>query len=228
MKVAAIIPAAGQGVRMGAAVPKQFLSLNGKPLLYHTLQALAGSGAVDAAVLVVPEAEFAEAQASWPRQCPIVKQVVIGGAQRQDSVRNGLNALDADTDIVMTHDGVRPFVTSELVRAVVQAADEKGAAVAAVPASDTLKHADEKGVVTRTVDRQGVWRIQTPQAFRYALLLEAFGKAARDSYYGTDEGALVEHLGRPVHIVRGSELNIKITQADDLILAEAILAQRSR
>ncbi len=228
MKVVAIIPAAGQGTRMGAAVPKQFLSLNGKPLLFHTLQAFSKSGAVDGVILVVPEAELAAAEATWPVEFPIVKRVVAGGAQRQDSVRNGFDALDADTDIVMTHDGVRPFVTGDLIRAVAEAAGKHGAALAAIPVSDTLKHADPDGVVTRTVDREGVWRIQTPQAFRYDTLKQAYDKAERDRYYGTDEGAIVEHLGQQVHIVRGSELNIKITQAEDLILAEAILAREKR
>lgn len=228
MKVAAIIPAAGQGVRMGSDVPKQFLALNGKAILGHTLDVFRRCDAVDEIVLVLPQDEIEAARRQLLSDAPKVTQVVAGGRQRQDSVRNGFQALSADTDIVVVHDGVRPFVTPEMIGASVTAARECGAVITAVPLSDTIKKVNKEDFVERTVDRDGLWRVQTPQTFQYAVLKDAFARAAADNYYGTDEGSLIEHLGRPLKVITGSELNIKITRTGDLALGEKIAALLER
>ena len=223
MKVSVIIPAAGQGTRMGSSIPKQFLLLQGKPILHHTLRAFETSGLVDSITLVVPEKDFDDARKAWAKDCDIVKNIVAGGKERQDSVYNGFRAIDADTDVVIVHDGVRPFVSADMIQRAIEAAQRYGAAITAIPVSDTIKQSDDEGFVARTVERNGLWRIQTPQAFQYGVLAEAFQKAVKDSYFGTDEGSLLEHAGKKVKIIEGSEMNIKITRKEDLILGEAIL-----
>jgi 2-C-methyl-D-erythritol 4-phosphate cytidylyltransferase len=222
MKVGAIITAAGQGKRIGASVPKQFLKIQGKPLLHHTLKVFSFCKTIDYVVLVMPQADLDLTGKDWLNEYGFVRDVVAGGEQRQDSVYNGFNSIEKGTDIVVVHDGVRPFTTPKMITATVEAAQQYGAAITAIPVSDTLKQA-LGGFVKQTVSRDGLWRIQTPQAFRYTLLRQAFKKAKKDSYYGTDEGSLIEYLGERVKVVSGSELNIKITRKEDLILAESLL-----
>jgi len=224
MKVGAIIPAAGRGKRIGASVPKQFLEIQGRPLLHHTLMVFASCKLIDYVVLVMPRADVDEMGEDWLNKYEIVREVVVGGEQRQDSVYNGFNSLEEGTDIVVVHDGVRPFTTPQMITATVEAAQQHGAAITAIPVSDTVKQAAD-GFVKQTVSRDGLWRVQTPQAFQYGLLQQAFKKAKKDSYYGTDEGSLVEYLGERVKIVPGSELNIKITRKEDLVLGESLLSR---
>ena len=224
MKVGAIIPAAGRGKRIGASVPKQFLEIQGRPLLHHTLTVFASCKLIDYVVLVMPRADVDEMGEDWLNKYEIVREVVVGGEQRQDSVYNGFNSLEEGTDIVVVHDGVRPFTTPQMIIATVEAAQQHGAAITAIPVSDTVKQAAD-GFVKQTVSRDGLWRVQTPQAFQYGLLQQAFKKAKKDSYYGTDEGSLVEYLGERVKIVPGSELNIKITRKEDLVLGESLLSR---
>jgi len=224
MKVGAIIPAAGRGKRIGASVPKQFLEIQGKPLLHHTLTVFASCKLIDYVVLVMPRTDVDETGDDWLNKYEIVREVVVGGEQRQDSVYNGFNSLEEETGIVVVHDGVRPFTTPQMITATVEAAQQHGAAITAIPVSDTVKQAAD-GFVKQTVSRDGLWRVQTPQAFQYELLKQAFKKAKKDSYYGTDEGSLVEYLGERVKIVPGSELNIKITRKEDLILGESLLSR---
>ncbi len=224
MKVSAIIPAAGMGVRMGSDVPKQFLSLDGKPILHHTLSVLDQCSIVDEIVLVVSEKEVLKAQQEIQSVHPKLKKVIAGGKERQDSVDNGLQSLDSETDIVVIHDGVRPFVSPDLIRETVEAARDFGSAIAAIPVSDTVKKVNEDALVERTIDRGGLWRVQTPQTFQVPLLKEAFEKARADNFYGTDESSLIEYLGREVKVIPGSEFNIKITRSEDLVLAETIAA----
>ena len=225
MKVCAIVPAGGQGKRMGGTVPKQFQSLNGHPILYYTLKTLQESKLIDSLVLVVPEKEVEIARADWLGHPSIVKQVVIGGEKRQDSVFKGYQTLPADTDIVLIHDGVRPFLSKGMIQETIHIANKFGAAITAIPVHDTIKQVDYTGRVRRTVEREGLWRIQTPQAFRYNLLGEAFHNAQRNNFYGTDEGALIEYLGQEVRVVDGYEWNLKITRPEDLLVGESIAAK---
>ena len=224
MKVGVIIPAAGRGKRIGASIPKQFLEIQGRPLLHHTLTVFASCKLIDYVVLVMPRADVNEVGKDWMNKYKIVQEVVVGGEQRQDSVYNGFNSLEKGTDIVVVHDGVRPFTTPQMITATVEAAQQHGAAITAIPVSDTVKQAAD-GFVKQTVSRDGLWRVQTPQAFQHGLLQQAFKKAQKDSYYGTDEGSLVEYLGERVKIVPGSELNIKITRKEDLVLGESLLSR---
>ena len=224
MKVGAIIPAAGRGKRIGASVPKQFLEIQGEPLLHHTLTVFAYCKLISYVVLVMPRADVDEVGKDWLNKYEIVREVVVGGEQRQDSVYNGFNSLEEKTDIVVVHDGVRPFTTPQMITATVKAAQQHGAAITAIPVSDTVKQAAD-GFVKQTVSRDGLWRVQTPQAFQCGLLQQAFKKAKKDSYYGTDEGSLVEYLGERVKVVPGSELNIKITRKEDLVLGESLLSR---
>ena len=223
MKVGAIIPAAGQGTRIGVAMPKQFLELQGKPLIHHTLKVFSSCKAIDYVVLVMPKIDVDESADDWLERYEIVSKVVVGGQQRQDSVYKGFHALEGGTEIVVIHDGVRPFTTSQMIADTVEAARHYGAAITAIPVSDTVKKVTG-GFVEKTVPRDGLWRVQTPQAFQYDILKKAFEKATADSYYGTDEGALVEYMDKQVKIISGSALNIKITREEDLILAESLLS----
>ncbi|UCD11177.1 MAG: 2-C-methyl-D-erythritol 4-phosphate cytidylyltransferase [Nitrospinaceae bacterium] len=227
MKVSVIIPAAGQGRRMEAGVSKQFLLLGGEPILKRTLEVFLNEPSVSAVTLVVPEADVEAVSGEFGGGRGKLSEVVAGGKERQDSVHNGLKSLSADTDVVLVHDGVRPFVTPQMIRAAARAALDHGAAVAAIPVNDTLKRVDARGVIDGGVSREGLWRMQTPQAFRYPLLLRAFDKARQDGFYGTDEVSLVERLGQEVFVVAGAESNIKITRPEDLALAEILLVARS-
>ena len=225
MSVCAVVPAGGTGTRMGGTVPKQFLELNGKPILYYTLKTLQDCGIISELILVVPEKEYENACSDWLGKPEIVTKVVVGGEKRQDSVYKGFCELSPQTEIVLVHDGVRPFLSHQMIQESVDAAREYGAAITAIPVNDTIKKVDDSGLVSKTVDREGLWRVQTPQVFRYELLEEAFKKANSKKFYGTDEGTLIEHLGKPVKIVEGSEQNIKITRPEDLRLSEIFISR---
>jgi 2-C-methyl-D-erythritol 4-phosphate cytidylyltransferase len=225
MSVCAVIPAGGLGIRMGGTVPKQFLNLNGKPILYYTLKALQESGLISELILVVPKKEYGNACNQWLGKPEIVTKVVVGGAKRQDSVYNGFCEVSRESEIVLVHDGVRPFLSHKMIRETINAAREYGAAITAIPVHDTIKRVDASGLVSKTVERENLWRVQTPQAFQYKILNEAFKKANSEKFYGTDEGALIEHLGAPVKVIEGSEKNIKITQPEDLELSETYISK---
>jgi 2-C-methyl-D-erythritol 4-phosphate cytidylyltransferase len=223
MKVGAIIAAAGAGRRMKADRPKQLLALAGTPIVIHTIQKFDASSVIDHIVVVAPRESVAEVRALVAAS-GFHKSVMVaeGGERRQDSVAIGLERLQPDTTIVAVHDAVRPFVTLEEIESVVQEADRRGAAILATPIVDTVKQV-EKDLVASTLTREHLVLAQTPQVFRIEVLKEAFEAARKDEYYGTDESSLVERIGRPVSIVRGSERNIKITRPSDLTLARAIL-----
>jgi 2-C-methyl-D-erythritol 4-phosphate cytidylyltransferase len=227
MRVIAIIPAAGAGRRMGSAVEKQFLHLRGIPILAHTLRVFDKSPKIDGIVLVVApqQRQALEGEVLGPHPCEKLLRVIDGGAERQDSVANGLRAIPPDCELVVVHDGVRPLVSIDLLEAVLEAAHHYGAAIAAIPAGDTVKQADSQKVVA-TLERETIWLAQTPQIFRAKLLRRAYEKAARDQAVVTDDAALVERIGVTVHLVHGSPENIKVTTPADLLLAEAILAGR--
>ena len=225
MSVCAVVPAGGTGTRMGGTVPKQFLELNGKPILYYTLKTLQDCGIISELILVVPEKEYDNACTDWLGKPEIVTKVVVGGKKRQDSVYNGFCELSQKTEIVLVHDGVRPFLSHQMIQESVDTAREYGAAITAIRVNDTIKKVEDSGLVSKTVDRDGLWRVQTPQVFRYELLEEAFKKANSEKFYGTDEGTLIEHLGKPVKVVEGSEQNIKITRPEDLRLSEIFISK---
>ncbi|MGE5591611.1 MAG: 2-C-methyl-D-erythritol 4-phosphate cytidylyltransferase [Bacillota bacterium] len=225
--VAAIIPAAGQGTRMGGGTAKQFLPLLGKPMLAHTLAAFEAATSITQVVLVVGSDLLDACRREIVERYGFrkVHGIVPGGKERQDSVYSGLRSLGPGYDLVMVHDAARPLVTPEILDRAVAEARGKGAVVAAVPVKDTIKVVDA-GAVVETPERDRLWAAQTPQVFPYALLLEAHQAALEDGFMGTDDAALVERLGRPVHIVEGSPENLKITTPEDLMLAEAILSRR--
>jgi len=223
MKAAAIVPAAGTGSRMGLADPKQFLELAGTPMLVHTVRALQLSTLIDCIVLVVPLDHLARSRELVTRYQLDNVKVVAGGRLRQDSVRAGLDALPAETDIVLVHDGARPFVSARIVEECLREAARCGAAMAAIPVKDTLKAVAADNTVDSTVDRRGLWQAQTPQVARKSLLVEAFAAAEQNNFAGTDEASLLERIGCRVSVVAGSDKNIKITSPDDLLMAEAIL-----
>lgn len=226
-KVAAIIPAAGSGIRMGLASPKQFFELDGVPVLIHTLRIFQQVEAIGHIIVVVPSANCA-----WVEELvqsnllTKVCRVLAGGKARQDSVLAGLEALPDEVELVVVHDGVRPFVPISVVENCLQEAEKWGAAMAAIPVKDTLKAVSSQKVIEKTISRAGVWQAQTPQAATKSLLKKAYDLAAEQAdFIATDEAGLLELLGCPVKVVEGSEKNIKITRPEDLILAKAILME---
>jgi 2-C-methyl-D-erythritol 4-phosphate cytidylyltransferase len=225
MKVGAIIAAAGFGRRMKTDRPKQLLALNGTPILVHTIRKFDGCPAITYIIVTAPR-ESSEEVTDLVNSAGFKKSVTVieGGERRQDSIAMGLQQLHPGTDIVAVHDGVRPFVSIEDIENVVRQAAQSGAAILGVPIVDTVKQA-EREFVESTLTREHLIMAQTPQVFRTEILKEAFERAATDEYYGTDESSLVERLGHPVAIVRGSERNIKITRPSDLTLARAFLAE---
>jgi 2-C-methyl-D-erythritol 4-phosphate cytidylyltransferase len=227
-RVAAIVPAAGRGVRMGAGVPKQFLQLGGIPLFIHSLHVLQQSSAVEEIILVLPESdrEYCIQEILPSYSLPKLSQVVRGGARRQDSVRNGLRAVSSGIDLILVHDAVRPFLTLSMIDMCIEKAKAHGAAIVAVPMRDTVKKVQEDGFIESTVDRSVLWLAQTPQVFRVDLLEKAHRLAEKDERDATDDASLIERLGESVMIVKGSNDNIKITRPEDLIVGEALVAHR--
>ena len=224
----AIVPAAGSGSRMGRSSPKQFLRVGGVPVLVRTLAALAGSRVIGGIVVVAPPAAVERARRLLARhRVPRVLAVVAGGRERQESVWLGLQAVPVTANLVVVHDGVRPFITGRLVRDVVVAAERFGAASCGLPVGETVKRARE-GFVEATLDRDGLWLVQTPQAFRRTLLGEAHEKARRDGFLGTDDAVLVERLGAPVRMVRGLAENLKITTPEDRVRARRLAVRHLR
>ncbi|MEE4241924.1 MAG: 2-C-methyl-D-erythritol 4-phosphate cytidylyltransferase, partial [Desulfopila sp.] len=215
---AAIIPAAGSGTRMKAACPKQYILLDGKPILVHAVSAFHRNSAIQAIIVAVPEDRIdstRELLHQW--QLGDKTSVIAGGLRRQDSVKAGLDCLDESITTVLVHDGARPLVSDELISRCLDEASLHGAAIAAIPVKDTLKRADGHNVITGTVDRTHLWQAQTPQAADVKLLRLAFEAAG--GIDATDEASLLERAGIPVRLVRGSESNIKTTQPEDLIIA---------
>lgn len=224
MHVAALIIAAGIGSRMGGPVNKHLLLIAGRPVLAHTLSTFQACPAIDDIVLVGGQDRL-DIYQSIVADYDIskVRAVVPGGETRQDSSANGLAAL-GDVDIVCVHDGARPLVTQRVIIESVQQAAVHGAAIVAVPVKDTIKMGTEDTFVQETLQREHLWQVQTPQAFRSALLRQAQA-AAQGVFVGTDDSVLVERMGLPIKIVQGEYSNIKITTADDLVIAEYLYQQ---
>jgi len=222
-KVAAILPSAGSGRRMGENIPKQFLKIQGKPIFVYTLEKFDLCQLINEVVLVV-RTEDVDGVKKTVEEWGIrkVSNVIAGGRERQDSVLSGLKILSEEVNIVVIHDAVRPFVSVKKIEEVVKVAGEKDAAISAVPMKDTIKRGED-GRVEATLDRSLLWSVQTPQAFKTDLIKRAFEKAKQDGVYATDDSSLVERLGYPVYIVEGEERNIKITSPEDLIIAEVFV-----
>ena len=215
---------------MANSVKKPYLRLAQKPILAHTIQRFEQNTAVDAIFVIVDKDDFSDCQANvlQPYAFTKVQELVAGGETRQMSVYNGVRALSTDVDFVVVHDGVRPFVTDETISACLTAADECGAAVAAVPVKDTIKISDENAFIVETPVRERLWAVQTPQVFRKSLLEAAHRTAREQQLTATDDAALVEQLGFPVKLVMGNYANLKITTPEDLRVAEALLSDSTR
>lgn len=215
---------------MGAGLPKQYLPLNGLPLLLYTLMAFENCPDITGVILVIPPGHQRKVwqEVIGPHRLQKLLNLVEGGAERQHSVFSGLKALPLEARWVVVHDGVRPLVTPELISKCLATARETGAAVAGVPVKDTVKRVDGTGRIVETVPRQDLWLVQTPQVFRREILWEAHQRAMEEGFLGTDDSVLVERLGQPVTMVEGSYQNIKITTPEDLWAAEDILQRRIR
>jgi 2-C-methyl-D-erythritol 4-phosphate cytidylyltransferase len=234
MKVAVILPAAGLGTRMAKSQPdaahnrKQFLVLEGSPILLHTIRKFAQSATVSEIVVALRGDDIGWFQELLDQEA-LAKPVrlVVGGDSRQESVEHALATLDESVDLVAVHDAVRPFVSLEQIEAVIAEAAACGAAILGVVPVDTVKRASRLRIET-TIPRERLVLAQTPQVFRLALLRQAFAQATADSFTGTDESSLVERLENvDVHVVPGSDRNIKITKPTDLELAKAFLAEEA-
>ncbi|MFE1246188.1 2-C-methyl-D-erythritol 4-phosphate cytidylyltransferase [Fictibacillus sp. NPDC058756] len=221
-----VIPAAGQGKRMNAGISKQWIELLGSPVLKLTLDVFEKDPACSGIVLVGSERELKQMQDFVQTfQYTKVRQIVPGGSERQQSVYEGLKQVPEDAELVLIHDAARPFITHHHISQLVENAAETGSAVLAVPVKDTVKRAVQNQV-TETIDRSSLWAVQTPQAFRLSIVIEAHEKAAADHYLGTDDASLVERIGHTVAIVMGDYHNIKLTTSDDLLFGQAILLDR--
>jgi 2-C-methyl-D-erythritol 4-phosphate cytidylyltransferase len=220
---AAVITAGGIGRRMGAAIPKQYLELCGMPVLSHTLRVFEEHPMIDVIVLTVPQGDegLCRKNILEPFGFNKIRDIVSGGATRQESVWNGLQAV-SDSDLVVVHDGVRPLVSREIITETLNAAEETGASLACRQIRETVKRKIGDSTM-ETIPRSDLWLAHTPQAFRTAVILEAHKKARESGFEGTDDAVLVERLGLPVKIVEDSEDNIKITTPRDMILVGLLL-----
>jgi 2-C-methyl-D-erythritol 4-phosphate cytidylyltransferase len=232
MKVFVIIPAAGLGTRMAPAgkktAAKQFLEINGTPILFHTLRVFARNRQIAQIVVALRKNEMDRFRRDLEKENMAAKvETVEGGEHRQESVANALAHIQAaPDDVVLVHDAVRPFVDDEIIANVIREVERHGAAIAGLPAVDTIKQVEraaDGAIITSTIPRERVVQAQTPQGFRYELIQRAFSSAAADGFTGTDEASLVERLGESVRVVMGSPRNIKITTPGDLELAEFLM-----
>jgi len=220
-----VIPAAGAGTRLQHERPKALVPIAGRALLAHTLDALAAAGVTTPVVIAIDldrEPEFRDAVG----ERPFSVQFVRGGDERQHSVRNALDALDPNTELVAIHDAARPFVSADAIHHALDQAHELGAATVAVPVVDTILVAGEDECLRETPDRSQLWACQTPQVFRRDIIVSAHAHAAREAWLGTDDATLVRRLGHPVKLVRGSAENFKVTLPLDLMVAERLMQRR--
>jgi 2-C-methyl-D-erythritol 4-phosphate cytidylyltransferase len=225
MRTDALIAAAGKGRRMGGKVKKQFISLGGMPLLLYTLKAFEEFEGIEHIYLVLDGGDFEYCRREIIQKYGIKKviQLVPGGDRRQDSVWNGLKAMEGRCDTVIVHDGVRPFVSAGIFTRLLEAMEDVQAVVTAIPAQDTIKRVDGSGNVLDTLQRNTLFHIQTPQGFRYDVIMEAYKRAIEEGIWGTDDAYFVERMGIQVKVIEGSSFNIKITTPEDIALAHCIL-----
>ena len=222
----AVIVAAGKGKRMGTDISKQFLPLCGKEILAHTVEVFEKAENIRDIILVtgadsLQDVKDMTQEYGWQK----IISIVAGGKERQDSVWNGLQAVPKDTEIVLIHDGVRPFVTEDILNLSIETALEMGGCVAGVPAKDTIKVCNSENIAIDTPDRSTLWQIQTPQTFRKERIVKAYAQAKEKGFVGTDDASLVEYSGYPVKVIMGSYRNIKITTKEDLLIGEAFLKE---
>jgi 2-C-methyl-D-erythritol 4-phosphate cytidylyltransferase len=234
-RIVAIVPAAGLGTRMGAELPKQFHELGGVPLIIFTLQRLAACPAIDEFLIPTRADNIASLQSAVD-QAGLNRpaRVIAGGDTRQQSVANALQQVNPETEIVLVHDGVRPFVSAQQIDRVIAEARCRGAAILGIPAIDTVKEVkrsslpEDVALISATIPRERIVLAQTPQVFTYPLLRDAFKKAVEDGITASDEAALVERMGHDVFVVLGSDRNLKITRPSDMDLARFYLAEEQR
>jgi len=225
MKTVALIAAAGKGQRMRGKMKKQFITLEGMPLLLYSLKAFEEFEGIEHMYLVLDEGDFEYCRGEIIQKYGITKvsQLIPGGERRQDSVWNGLKAMEGHCDTVIIHDGARPFISHDILKRLTAAMKDVQAVVTAIPAQDTIKRVDGKGVVVDTLQRNTLFHIQTPQGFHYSIIKEAYKKALEEGIQGTDDAYFVERMGIRVKIIEGSSFNIKITTPEDIDLAHSIL-----
>jgi 2-C-methyl-D-erythritol 4-phosphate cytidylyltransferase len=220
--VGVVIVAAGSGSRTGSAELKQFRWVAGRPMLLHSLQAFMARADVACVVVVLPKSHAGDPP-PWIFQCDVERLLVsVGGRERHESVRNGLEDLPDEVRYVLIHDAARPLVSDETIDRVVSEARRGRGAIAALPVVDTLKEVGDDGRIVRTVDRSRIWRAQTPQGFPRAVIVEAHRRARAERVTATDDAALCERLGQVVRVVRGSERALKVTDAGDFARVEAL------
>ncbi len=226
--VSVIIAAAGMSNRMGSKMNKQFLAVGGKPILAHTIEKFEKSKFIDEIIVVIKEEEIEYCRKEIIKKYKFnkVKKIIRGGRERQDSIYNGLLALNEKSEIVLSHDGARPFVKEENIEDGIREVLKSGACVIGVPVKDTIKIIEENKDIKETPPRATIWAAQTPQCFRKEMIMKAYEKARRDGYLGTDDSSLVERLGHRVKMIMGSYENIKITTPEDLVLAESLFKEK--
>ncbi len=227
MRTLAIILAGGAGKRMGTATNKQFLLLDSKPIIVRTLQVFEECRPVDGVYLVVNQKDLPVMQEEILETYKFNKvlKLVIGGRLRQDSVKNGLEAIENPCDIVIIHDGARPFVSPSFIEKGIFLMEMFDAVIPALPVKDTIKTVSKEGFVMKTLERDYLWNVQTPQTFKYELILKAYREGMNKKLYGYDDATFLEHMGKKVKVIEGSPYNIKITTPEDLIIAKGMLSQ---
>jgi 2-C-methyl-D-erythritol 4-phosphate cytidylyltransferase len=226
MKAIAIIVAAGEGRRLGNTDPKAYLPLCGRPMLLRTLDKFCAARHIAKMIVVVAAPQLARCEALLRADSALKGRFWIlqsGGDTRQQSVKQGLDKVDADTEIIIIHDAARPFVSSALIDRCVEAAYERGAVAVGLPVRDTIKIVSSEQWVQSTPERRSLWEIQTPQVFRAPLILAAHDRAAKEGIQATDDAVLLERMGIPVYVIEGERTNFKITLPDDLVFAEALI-----
>ena len=227
-KADAVIVSAGKGHRFMETKKKQFHLLGEKPILAHTLEKFEACPLIHSILLVVgqEDMDYCLKEIIEKYKYQKISQIIPGGKQRQESVKNGIDALPNNVEVVVIHDGVRPFVTREMIEESIRSAIRFQAVAFGLPVKDTIKMVNPDGTVLKTLERESLWQIQTPQTFRIALIKKAYHQATEDGFIGTDDASLIERLGERVHILPGSYNNIKITTPEDLILANLFLKMK--
>lgn len=225
IKIQAIIPTAGTGVRLKSSIPKPFVRLKDKPIFIYTLEAIEQCALIDS-IIVVAQPECVEDVKDFIEEYHLrkVSAVVAGGKERTDSVFNGLAMLEDDTKIVVIHDGARPFITQEVLECSIATCQQERAVIVGVPVKPTIKRVNSDYIVEETLPRDQLWEIQTPQVFEREVIVEAY--KSKNTFTVTDDASLVEHMGIHVKIINGDYRNIKITTPEDLVIAKAFLKEQ--